>query len=94
MSLNMGTEAVTAVHELRSNRDFDRFVTALGVLTQTKLLGAVASQVDVRTDATAYARGMYDLWEAIHSAYTGTAISQVKPPPLRGRQAVREALDV
>jgi hypothetical protein len=79
LSINIGTEAVTAVQELRNNRDFERLVSALGVLTQTRVLSSAMSQVDNRVDATAYARGMYDLWEALHAAYTGLQLSQVKP---------------
>jgi hypothetical protein len=42
----------------------------------------MASVVEQRMDATAYARGMYDTWEALYSAYHGVPISQVKPPAL------------
>lgn len=93
MSINIGTEAVNAVIELRGNRDFERLIVALSVLTQNRMLGAISAQVDVRTDATAYARGMYDLWEAIEAARLGLQISQVKPPPMKGRTA-REVADV
>jgi hypothetical protein len=85
VSINIGTEAVNAVIELRANRDFERLLTALSVLTQTRMLGAMNSPVDHRTDATAYARGMYDLWEAMEAARLGVQISQVKPPPLTRR---------
>jgi hypothetical protein len=86
VSINIGTEAVSAVVELRGSRDFERLTTALGVLTQTRMLGALNSPVDHRMDATAYARGMYDLWEALEAARLGVQISQVKPQPLgRGR---------
>lgn len=85
MSINIGTEAVNAVIEMRNNPQFDRLVTALGVVTQTRMLGAMGSPVETRTDATAYARGMYDLWEALHAAYNNVAISLVKPPALGKR---------
>jgi hypothetical protein len=86
LSINIGTEAVTAVQELRNNRDFDRLISALGQLTQTRVLGAIATpQIEHRVDATAYARGMYDLWEALHAAYFGIQLSQVKPQPLGKR---------
>jgi hypothetical protein len=45
----------------------------------------------MRMDATAYARGMYDLWEALQSAYTGVPISQVKPPAPRNSKAAAYA---
>jgi hypothetical protein len=78
----MGTEAVNAAIELRNNREFERFINALGVLTQTRVLSAINTQIENRVDATAYARGMYDLWEAMHGAYYGLQLSQVKPVPL------------
>lgn len=91
MSINIGTEAVNAVIELRGNRDFERLVVALSVITQNRVLGAIAAQPDIRTDATAYARGMYDLWEAIEAARLGVQISQVKPPPMKNRAAREDA---
>lgn len=94
MSINIQTAAVNAVIELRGNRDFERLVEALGVLVQGRIVGAVNAPVDHRVDATAYARGMYDLWEALESARSGVPISQVKSPPNqlgRGRQQVPNA---
>jgi hypothetical protein len=82
MGVNIGTAAVNAVVELRGNRHFDELVGALGVIAQTRLLAAVGSDVAVRVDATAYAKGMYDLWAAMHAALTDTHPSQVKLPPL------------
>jgi len=93
MSINIGTEAVSAVQELRNNHDFERLIAALGVLTQTRVLSAIASQVDHRCDATAYARGMYDLWEGLHAALMGIPISQVKPQPLGKRAKESEYLN-
>jgi hypothetical protein len=88
----MGTQAVTAVQELRNNKDFERLLEGLGVLSQKRLLDAAATVPDMRIDATAYARGMYDLWEAMQSAYTGIPISQVKPPsPNRNSKAAAYA---
>ncbi len=85
MSINIGSEAVNAVIELRGSRDFERLIVALGVLTQTRMIGAMNSPVDHRMDATAYARGMFDLWEAMEAARLGVQISQVKPGPLNRR---------
>lgn len=86
MSINIGNDAHSAVVELRASRDFERLVSALGALTQTRMIGAMNSPIEHRMDATAYARGMFDLWEALESARLGVQISQVKPAPMtRGR---------
>jgi len=89
MSINIGTDAVKAVIEMRDSSDFGRLVAALGTVTQTRVLGAMSAPIEHRVDATAYARGMYDLWEALHAAFTGVQLSQVRPEPL-GRQRVKE----
>lgn len=91
MSINMGTAAVNATQELRNNAEFEKLLTALGLLAQARMIGAVGSPVEMRMDATAYARGMYDLWEALQSAYTGVPISQVKPPAPRNSKAAAYA---
>ncbi len=91
MSINIQTAAVNAVVELRGSRDFERLVEALGTLAQARVIGAVNAPIELRVDATAYARGMYDLWEALESARQGVQISQVKPQPLsRGKNANAE----
>lgn len=82
MSINLGTAGIDAIQELRGNRHFENFVTALGLVTQSKMAAAISSDVDKRTDQTAYVRGMYDLWVALHSAYSGQHISQIKPPAM------------
>ena len=87
----MGTAAVTSTQELRNNQDFERLLAALGMLAQARMIGAMGSPPEMRMDATAYARGMYDLWEAMQSAYTGVPISQVKPPAPRNSKAAAYA---
>jgi hypothetical protein len=82
MSVNIGSEAVNAIQELRGNAHFERLVAALGVFAQTRMLAAMETDPTMRTDATAHARGMYHLWQALHSAHAGLHMSQVKPPPL------------
>jgi hypothetical protein len=82
VSVNLGTAVVTAAQELRNNKDFERLLEALAEQAQKRMIGAMASVVEQRMDATAYARGMYDTWEALYSAYHGVPISQVKPPAL------------
>lgn len=98
MSINIGTEAVNAVVELRNSNDFGRLVSALGTVTQTRMLGSMSAPIEHRVDATAYARGMYDLWEALHAAYTGVQLSQVRPEPFaaqaQGNRRVKETANV
>jgi hypothetical protein len=91
VSVNLGTAAVTSAQELRNNKDFERLLEALGNEAQKRMIGAIASSPEIRTDATGYARGMYDVWEALHSAYHGVPISQVKPPAPRNSKAAAYA---
>lgn len=91
MSVNLGTQAVTATQELRNNKDFERLLEALGDLAQKRMIGAMNSPPEMRLDATAYARGMFDVWEGLQSAYTGVPISQVKPPAPRNSKAAAYA---
>ena len=79
MSVNIGSDAVNAIHELRGNKDFENLLAALGQFTQLRVFAAVETAVDTRVDASAHARGMYHLWQAMHSAFTGLHMSQVKP---------------
>jgi hypothetical protein len=82
MGINLGTPALEAITELRGNRHFEVLVTAIGQQTQLRMLGALNSPPELRADATGYARGVYELWAALHSAHAGLHQSQVKPPPL------------
>jgi hypothetical protein len=84
VSVNVGTEAVTAIQELRGNPHFARLVAALEVFTVTRMLAAQETAPELRVDATAYARGFYHLWQAMQSAYAGQHMSQVKPTSTRG----------
>lgn len=84
MSVNVGTEAVVAIQELRGNPHFARLLAALETFTVTRMLAAQDTAPDMRVDATAYARGFYHLWQAMASAYSGQHMSQVKPTSTRG----------
>jgi hypothetical protein len=82
MSVNIGTPAVQAIKELQGNRHAEDMIAALGVFAQTAMLSALRSPPDQRVDQTSYARGMYDLWTAMHAAYCNLNPGRVEPPPL------------
>lgn len=81
MSVNIGTNAVLAAQNLRGNPDFERLVDELGQVAQMFMVNAQKSEVAVRVDQTAYARGMYDLWASLFAALKELKPNQVKPPP-------------
>lgn len=85
MSLNILQPATVAVHELRGNHHFENLIGELGGLSQKLMISALSADPHLRADQTAYARAVYDVWEALHSAYTGQKLSQVKPEPLGKR---------
>ena len=66
--LNLGTEAVHCLRELQQSPYFERFREHFAVFVYRKLHEAVASPVDQRIEATAYARALRDMWIAFESA--------------------------
>jgi hypothetical protein len=80
MSINLGNDAMLAIHELRNNPHFETLVSAFGAYAQSQMLRALGHEN--RLDATGYARGVYEVWVAMHATYTGQHQAQVKPPPL------------
>lgn len=80
--INIGNDAVNAIKQLRGNRDFDDLITALGVVVQTKVFQSLTTPSGERVDATAYAKGAYELWAAIHATHADLHPSQVKPPKM------------
>jgi hypothetical protein len=90
MSVNLGTEAVQAIYELRSEPQFARFVDAFGDYAQTQMMRSMGAEN--RVDATAYARAIYEIWVAIASAHTGKHQTQVKPPSMTRGKVVETTL--
>jgi hypothetical protein len=82
MSINIGTPAVEAIRELRGVPQFEHLLDALGAIVQLRLLSACDTEPSLRTHATSHARGMYELWVAMHAAHSGLHQAQVKPPAL------------
>lgn len=80
MSVNLGSDAIGAIHELRGNHHFETLISAFGVFAQQLSFRSLGSEK--REDATAYARGIYEVWVAMHAAHTGLHQTQVKPPSL------------
>ena len=85
MAINLGNDALQCVTELRGNADFRRFVDALGDFASVRTVAALSSTAPDRVDTTAYVRGMYDIWLAIHSHMYGTHVAQVKPRQTVGK---------
>jgi hypothetical protein len=85
MAVNLGNDALASVSELRSNPEFRRFVDALGDFVSIRTVAALNSPHADRVDTTAYVRGLYDIWLAIHSHMYGTHVAQVKPRQTVGK---------
>jgi len=81
VSVNLGNDAIAAIKELRGNPHFETLVSALGAFAQNMVLAAGDADVVSRVDKTAYARGMYHVWQAMHAAHMDLHMSQVKLPP-------------
>lgn len=79
-SINLGTAGVQALTELRGNRQVEDLMIAITQLVQKRLIGAVNAPVENRIDETAYARGLHDLWAAMHGPLANLHVSQVKLP--------------
>lgn len=80
MAINIGNDAAQAIEKLRGNVQFENFVSALGVVAQTRYLAAMHAPSAERVDATSHARGVYEVWEAIHASYMGLLPQQMKKP--------------
>ncbi len=78
MSVNLGSEAVTAIKELRGNPHFERFLDAYEVFAQNMMISSLDADVTTRVDKSAYARGFLHTWQAMHSAFRETHVSQSK----------------
>jgi hypothetical protein len=79
--INIGTDSVEAIKELRGNRDFAKLLDALETVINAKVYEAGRAPVEQRIDQTAYAAGMFDLWRSLHATHAGLHPSQVKPQP-------------
>lgn len=79
MAINLGNDALVCVTELRSNPDFRRFVDALGDFVSVRTVAALSAPHPDRVDTTAYVRGIYDVWLAMHSHMYGVHVATVKP---------------
>jgi hypothetical protein len=80
VSVNLGNDAIAAIKELRGNNHFETLIAALGVFSQNMYISAMDSDVTTRVDKSAYARGMYHVWQAMHAAYADVHMSQAKLP--------------
>lgn len=80
MSINIGQAATDAVLALRGNEHFMTVLSAMHRVASDKLNESLLSSPDARVDATAYVRGVVDVWRALEVAYTGQHISQVPKP--------------
>lgn len=80
MSINIGQAATDAVLALRGNEHFMTVLNHLHRVASEKLHESLLSGTETRVDATAYARGISDVWRALEVAYTGQHISQVPKP--------------
>jgi len=84
VSVNLGNDAISAIKELRGNSHFENLVAHLGAFAQNMVLASCDADVTTRVDKTAYARGFYHMWQAIHAAHADLHMSQVKMAPPKG----------
>lgn len=85
MAINLGNDALQCVTELRSNPEFRRFVDALGDFASIRTVAALAAPIPDRVDTTAYVRGIYDVWLALHAHMYGQHVASVKPRQTVGK---------
>lgn len=85
--MNIGERACKAITALRGNPDFAEFVDALGDEAQKFVFRANSSTLELRIDATAYARGVFDIWTAIAAQHQNQKPQQVKLPPKKAGDA-------
>ena len=86
MSINLGNETMAAARALRFNEPFAALRLGLGQFAHKKMSTALDSAVDLRIEATAYARALRDVWVALESAtleipQNGVERPQVPPLP-------------
>ena len=81
-SINLGTPAMKAIQNLRDNEDFNLIVDTVGDAFTKKAVEALESEPVYRSDAVGYARGIRDVFLAMHAARTGVHQSTVKTPGL------------
>lgn len=82
MSLNPNNELVDAVKALHGNPDFAALREQLGVLASALTHRALEAPPEFRVDATAYARGVVDVWVMVEAAASGRRQNVVKKPAL------------
>jgi hypothetical protein len=82
MAINIGNDAKRAIENLRGNVQFEDFVSALGIVAQSRYLAAMNSSAEHRVDQTSHARGVYEVWEAIHADYMGIKPGQPNKQPV------------
>ena len=82
MAINIGTQAVEAIRELKDSAHLARLVEGLGQVALKRLIASVASPVEQRVAQTSHAHGVWETYEAIEAAYRGVMPSQLTPPGL------------
>ena len=85
MAINLGNDALSCVTELRNQPEFRRFVDALGDFASVRTVAALAAPHAERVDTTAYVRGIYDVWLALHAHMYGLHVATVRPRQTVGK---------
>lgn len=78
--MNLGSAVTEAAGRLKGNEDWEVLRVGLGDYATNIMNTAIASPVDVRTDATAYARGVRDTWIAFEAATAKVAQNLIRKP--------------
>jgi hypothetical protein len=68
MSINLGSPAIDAIGNLRGSDIWPLIMTAIEECARAKLHAALESSIADRVDATAYARGIHDVFVALSAA--------------------------
>ena len=83
MAINLGTQAIEAVRELREHPAMRRFVDGFEQATMRHVMGALsATSIEQRALQGAHAQGIFEVWESIKAAFEDIKPSQVKMQPL------------
>ena len=83
--MNLGNDGVKALAELGQNPHFRALLGALEARVNEMMSRALDAEPANRIDATAYVRGLRDVWIAFESGVTGVPQRAVRQP--RGKPA-------
>ncbi len=92
MSVNLGNDAVLALHRLKDNLDFQKFVIGFGDFVHDEMHKALDAQPEHVVYAQNRARAFRDLWTAMTGGVRGQKPTQVDKKEVHKGKPLRAAL--